>query len=156
MSTITYRQASSDDLEALATLRFEMEVEQGHEDAGEKVDPRTYAQAYANSTGEEMKGRRNRVWLAEADGEAVACVLLVWWVLPPTFDSFSRKRGFVSSVFTRPAYRRQGIARHLMQMLIASAREEGIGRLILWSSDMGRPLYEQLGFTGSRGLELNL
>lgn len=159
MSTITYRQATSDDLEALATLRFEMEVEQGNESpeaAGGNVDPQAYAQAYANSTGEEMKGRRNRVWLAEADGEVVACVLLVWWVLPPKFDNFTRKRGFVSSVFTRPAYRRQGIARHLMQMLIASAREEGIGRLILWSSEMGRPLYEQLGFTGSRGLELNL
>jgi ribosomal protein S18 acetylase RimI-like enzyme len=159
MSTIThitYRQATTDDLEALATLRFEMEVEQGHEDAGRNVDPQTYAQAYANSTGEEMKGRRNRVWLAEDNGEAVACVLLVWWVLPPKFDNFRRKRGFVSSVFTRPAYRRQGIARHLMEMLIASAREEGIERLILWSSEMGRPLYEQLGFSGSRGLELNL
>jgi GNAT superfamily N-acetyltransferase len=156
VSTITYRLATSDDLEALATLRFEMEVEQGNEDAGGNVDLQTYAQAYANSTGEEMKGRRNRVWLAEADGEAVACVLLVWWVLPPKFDNFTRKRGFVSSVFTRPAYRRQGIARRLMQMLIASAREEGVGRLILWSSEMGRPLYQQLGFTGSRGLELNL
>jgi ribosomal protein S18 acetylase RimI-like enzyme len=156
MSTITYRQATSDDLEALATLRFEMEVEQGNEDVDGKMDPQVYAHAYVNSTGEEMKGRRNRVWLAEADGEAVACVLLVWWVLPPTFDNLRRKRGFVSSVFTRPAYRRQGVARHLMQMLIASAREEGIGRLILWSSEMGRPLYEHLGFTGSRGLELNL
>jgi GNAT superfamily N-acetyltransferase len=156
MSAITFRQATHDDLKALASLRFEMEVEQGNEDAGSDVDPHTYAQAYANSTGEEMKGRRNRAWLAEADGNAVACVLLVWWVLPPTFDTFTRKRGFVSSVFTRPAYRRQGIARHLMQMLIASAREEGVGRLILWSSEMGRPLYEQLGFTGSHGLELNL
>jgi GNAT superfamily N-acetyltransferase len=133
-----------------------MEVEQGHEDADATMDPQVYAQAYANSTGEEMKGRRNRVWLAEADGEAVACVLLVWWVLPPKFGRVTRKRGFVSSVFTRPAYRRQGIARRLMQMLIASAREEGVERLILWSSEMGRPLYEELGFTGSRGLELNL
>jgi ribosomal protein S18 acetylase RimI-like enzyme len=156
MPTVTYRQATGDDLEALASLRFEMEVEQGHEDATGNVDLRVYAQAYANSTGQEMKGRRNRAWLAEADGEAVGCVLLVWWALPPTLANFTRKRGFVSSVFTRPAYRRQGIARHLMQMLIAFAREEGVERLILWSSPMGRPLYEELGFTGSRGLELNL
>jgi len=156
MPTFTYRPATIDDLEALATLRFEMEVEQGHENASEAVDPRIYAKAYTNSTGEEMKGRRNRAWLAEADGEAVACVLLVWWVLPPNFERFSRKRGFVSSVYTKPAYRRQGIARELMKILIASARDEGVGRLILWSSEMGRPLYEQLGFSGSRGLELNL
>jgi ribosomal protein S18 acetylase RimI-like enzyme len=151
-TTVTYRQATATDMETLAMLRYEMEAEQGNK----AVDPQEYATAYSSSTGEEMKGRRQRAWLAEVDGQAAACVLLVWWMLPPNFDSFSRKRGFVSSVYTKPAYRRQGIARELMKILIASAREEGVGRLILWSSDMGRPLYEQLGFTGSRGLELNL
>jgi len=152
MPTITYRQATSDDLEALAMLRWEMEVERGNK----AVNPKEYARAYSTSTRDEMEGRRHRAWLAEVDGRAVACVLLVWWTLPPNFDNLSRKRGFVSSVYTRPAHRRQGIARELMNLLIASAREEGVGRLILWSSEMGRPLYEQLGFTGSRGLELNL
>jgi ribosomal protein S18 acetylase RimI-like enzyme len=151
-STVIYRQATSMDLDALAMLRFEMEAERGNA----TVDPKEYAAAFSSSTGEEMNGRRQRAWLAEVDGEAVACVLLVWWTLPPNFASFTRKRGFVSSVYTKPAYRRQGIARELMKILIASAREEGVGRLILWSSEMGRPLYEQLGFTGSRGLELNL
>jgi GNAT superfamily N-acetyltransferase len=152
MSTITYRVATSRDLEALARLRWEMEVEQGND----TIDVADYAKAYAASSRDEIKGRRFRAWLAEADGQPVACVLLVWWILPPNFDNFLRKRGFVFSVYTRPAYRRQGIARHLMNILIESARDEGIGRLILWSSEMGRPLYKELGFTGSHALELNL
>lgn len=152
MSTITYRVASSGDLEALARLRWEMEVEQGND----AIDLADYAKAYSATSRDEIEGRRFRAWLAEADGQAVACVLLVWWILPPNFDNFLRKRGFVSSVYTRPAYRRQGIARHLMNILIESARGEGVGRLILWSSEMGRPLYKELGFTGSHALELNL
>jgi GNAT superfamily N-acetyltransferase len=152
MPTITYREASADDIEALAMLRFQMEIERGNT----PVDPGEYLQAYSTSTQDEVEGRRHRAWLALADDQAVACALLVWWILPPNFDNFLRKRGFVSSVYTRPAYRRQGIARELMKLLIARAREEGVGRLILWSSEMGRPLYEQLGFTGSRALELNL
>jgi GNAT superfamily N-acetyltransferase len=152
MPTITYREASADDIEALAMLRFKMEIERGNT----PVDPGEYLQAYSTSAQDEVEGRRHRAWLALADDQAVACALLVWWILPPNFDNFLRKRGFVSSVYTWPAYRRQGIARELMKLLIAGARKEGVGRLILWSSEMGRPLYEQLGFTGSRALELNL
>jgi ribosomal protein S18 acetylase RimI-like enzyme len=152
MPTITYREAMPSDIEALSILRFEMEIERGNT----PIDPAEYTEAYSTSTRDEIEGRRHRAWLALVDDQAVACVLLVWWVLPPHFDNFLRKRGFVSSVYTRPAYRRQGIARELMRLLIAEARAEGVGRLILWSSEMGRPLYEQLGFTGSRALELNL
>ncbi|MGO8950994.1 MAG: GNAT family N-acetyltransferase [Ktedonobacterales bacterium] len=150
--TITYREAALGDMAALAKLRWKMEIEAGND----AVDPEEYLQAYSTSVRNEIEGRRHRAWLAEVDRQAVACVLLIWWTLPPNFDSFLRKRGFVSSVYTEPAFRRQGIARQLMNLLIASAREEGIGRLILWSSEMGRPLYEELGFTGSHALELRL
>src|SRR5271166_5045153 len=93
MPTVTYRAATLDDMDALAMLRWEMEVEQGNE----ALDPTEYAKIYSSSTRNEIEGRRYRAWLAEADGHAVACVLLVWWTLPPNFDDFLRKRGFVSS-----------------------------------------------------------
>ena len=43
-----------------------------------------------------------------------------------------------------------------MEHLVDYARERGISRLILWASEMGAPLYAQLGFTQSRAMELNL
>jgi GNAT superfamily N-acetyltransferase len=61
----------------------------------------------------------------------------------------------VSSVYTMPEYRRRGISRQLMLMLIAEARELQIRRLVLWASDMGRPMYEGLGFEPSHGMELD-
>ena len=63
----------------------------------------------------------------------------------------------MSSVYTAPEYRRLGIARRLMTMLLDAARELGVHRLLLNSSDMGRPLYESLGFvTPTREMEINL
>lgn len=154
MPTLTYRPATPDDAAVLAALRWESEAER-HPERQRHHSLDEYTAAYIEQTYDELARGIHRAWLAEADGEAVACVLLVWWVMPPNPDGQRRRRGFVSSVYTRPAYRRQGVARQLMTMLIEHARAESFQRLILWSSEMGRPLYEDLGFTPSRGLELN-
>lgn len=149
---VTYRMAGVEDLPALARLRWEMEAERRHA----TTDLDAYTRAYADALREDIARGTNVSWLAEDGGEAVACVTLVWWNLAPNFTDAQRKRGFVSNVYTQPVYRRQGISRALMTTLIAWAREQGLLRLILWASDMGRPLYESLGFAPSRGLELNL
>jgi ribosomal protein S18 acetylase RimI-like enzyme len=155
MMEISYRQATLDDLPALALLRWETEIER-HPERASEMTREEYSAAYAAETADEMARGHHQAWLAEVAGEPVACVLLVWWVAPPNPGARRRRRGYVSSVYTRPAFRRQGIARQLMTLLIESAREQHMDRLILWSSEMGRPLYESLGFVTSRGLELNM
>jgi GNAT superfamily N-acetyltransferase len=54
--------------------------------------------------------------------------------------------GCVASVVTRESARRQGHARRLMQMAIEAMREEGCAWSLLFSSDMGVPLYLGLGY----------
>ena len=150
--TSTYRVASVDDVPALAALRWEMEAER--RDA--TLAAETYIAAYDTAIRGEIERGTYRAWRAESGGEAVACVILVSWAVPPHFDVLYRRRGCVSSVYCRPAFRRQGITRRLMELLIVHAREQSVGRLVLWASDMGCPLYESLGFIPSRGMELNL
>jgi ribosomal protein S18 acetylase RimI-like enzyme len=153
MEHIKYRRATAEDVETLAALRWEMEVERH----GEQLRTREeLLQAAITDTRPELVSGTHLAWLAEAVGEPVACVLLIWWAMPPNMHQLHRRRGFVSSVYTKPAYRRQGIARHLMTALTTQAREMGLQRLILWSSEMGRPLYEDLGFIPCRGLEFNI
>lgn len=157
---ITYRMATVEDIPGLARLRWEMEAER----KPARVDLEAYTAAFDASVRGPLAAGTHVSWLAEVeggiggDGEAqpVACVTLIWWDMPPNFENAHRRRGFVSSVYTLPAYRRQGNSRRLMQMLIAWAREHGLLRLILWASDMARPLYSELGFAPSRGMELNL
>jgi GNAT superfamily N-acetyltransferase len=153
---IAFRPATLDDLPILFGLRWEMQQEQHPENPLPESARASYLAAYALEMRGEMERDRMRAWLAVVDGQPVAAVTLLWWVVPPTIDQPRRRRGQVSNVFTRPAYRRRGLSRQLMTLLIAHARERGISRLILWPSRMGEPLYRGLGFIGSQGMELNL
>ena len=153
-SALTFRVATSDDIPALAGLRWEMEAER-HPERQPAVTREQHAAAYSASVRADMERGTHRAWIAFVDGQPVASVTLIWWAMPPTPANLQRKRGFVSSVFTRREHRRQGISRRLMEMLIEHARNEGVDRLVLWASEMGRPMYETLGFAQSRGMELN-
>jgi GNAT superfamily N-acetyltransferase len=56
------------------------------------------------------------------------------------------RQGIVLNVYTEPAYRRQGIARRLMQGVLAWSREAALDSLVLHAAADGRPLYQQMGF----------
>jgi hypothetical protein len=53
---------------------------------------------------------------------------------------------WIGMVLTRPENRRQGLARLLMEDVLAGVEEQGIRTLKLDATDEGRPLYESLGF----------
>ena len=150
---IRCRAATVEDIEALAELRWQMatEYQEGNFTHAE------YIAAFCESVRDELAQGRYQAWLAEADGQPVACTVLIWWPMPPNIEDLHRRRGYVSSVYTHPDYRRQGLARRLMEMLVAQARELHIGKLLLSSSSMGRPLYLSMGFVvPERGLEIEL
>lgn len=60
---------------------------------------------------------------------------------------------WIGMVLTRPEYRRQGLARRLMEDVIAIAEHRGIHTLKLDATDEGRPLYESLGFVVEKTVE---
>ncbi len=60
---------------------------------------------------------------------------------------------WIGMVLVAPEYRRQGIARGLMQRALAWLRGRGIRCIKLDASEMGRPLYRQLGFVDERPIE---
>jgi GNAT superfamily N-acetyltransferase len=60
------------------------------------------------------------------------------------------REGLVLNVYTVHGWRRRGVARHLMETIIAWAAGEGIVRLVLGASPEGRPLYEKIGFIPTR------
>jgi len=155
MGEITYRKATADDLEALARLRYTMQAERQANHLSDPETWNTYLAAYRDAFADQMTHGGFEAWLAEDGSTAVSCVIMLWWRTPPIFDKLVRRRGMVSSVYTLPEYRRRGISRQLMLMLIAQAKALQIRRLVLWASEMGRPLYEGLGFEPSHGMELD-
>ncbi len=50
------------------------------------------------------------------------------------------------NMYTRPDYRRRGVAYKTLDLLVKDAKSMGITDIFLEATDMGRPLYEKYGF----------
>ena len=85
-------------------------------------------------------------WLA-LDGKKIIGTSGISFVeKPPYFSCPSGKIGLLSSMYTDPAYRRQGIAKELLGRVVEEARAYGCGSVQITASDMGVLLYTDFGF----------
>lgn len=87
--------------------------------------------------------------VAVDDGRCVACASMSYIEIMPTFSHPSGKRAHLMNVYTEESYRRRGIARQLVNMLIGDARAHGATEISLDATESGRPLYESVGFKAS-------
>jgi GNAT superfamily N-acetyltransferase len=58
-------------------------------------------------------------------------------------------QGLIVNVYTEKRWRRKGLAEMITSTIIEWSRENGVSSLVLHASEMGRPLYERLGFVSS-------
>ncbi|HZS09275.1 MAG TPA: GNAT family N-acetyltransferase [Blastocatellia bacterium] len=94
-------------------------------------------------------------WLAECDGQVVACGgLMMRRLLPRPGALQGGEEAYILNVYTEPEYRRRGLAGKLMEKMIAWSRERGCARVTLHTSEDGRSLYESLGFVRTDEMRL--
>jgi GNAT superfamily N-acetyltransferase len=94
-----------------------------------------------------------RGWLAERDGAvAGGGGLVLRPLLPAPGHLAGGTEAYVLNVYVEPAHRRRGLARWLMDAMLAWCAARGVGRVSLHASDAGRPLYLTLGFTPTNEL----
>lgn len=65
----------------------------------------------------------------------------------PTYHNPGGRKAYIMNMYTAPEYRRQGIARRTLDLLVAEAKEQGVLQISLEATEMGRPLYEKYGFS---------
>jgi GNAT superfamily N-acetyltransferase len=96
-------------------------------------------------------------WIAEDEGQIVAQAFLEVVAKMPDLHDFERGFGYVTNVYTRPAYRDQGVGAQLMEHVRAWAVEHNLEFLILWPSGRAVPFYSRAGYHPiERALELRL
>ena len=66
------------------------------------------------------------------------------------------RRGWIQNVYTEAEFRRRGLARRLMEAVIAWCRVEGFRTVSLHASLEGRSLYESMGFRATNEMRLIL
>ena len=64
----------------------------------------------------------------------------------PTYHNPSGNKANIMNMYTKPEYRRKGIAYKTLDMLIKDIKSKGISAISLEATEMGRPLYEKYGF----------
>jgi len=138
------RRATIDDIETLVELRLEMQSENVADDI--KVDWTAVGEACRRYFAETLPAEVFVVFVAEAEGQIVATSGVSLVSRPPGSTSFSQSEGYVTNVYTVPAWRGKGVATALLNATIGYAKHQGARLVFLHTSDAGRPVYEKLGF----------
>lgn len=142
--TLTIRLATEEDIPALVEARLVLFEALWKKQISEEV--RTNGLAKLPEQFKTMMGDNLFCFIAEEDGRtvSVACFSIMRYLSSPVLPTgiFGR----ISNVYTRTEYRNKGYARALIEHIIQFARERHLDAVTLEASDMGKPLYEQLGF----------
>jgi GNAT superfamily N-acetyltransferase len=148
------REAGVKDLAHIVHHRRAMFEEMGHRDRGvlDRVDE--CSREYFTKA---LPCGAYRAWVAEdASGRVIGgggMVINPW----PGYPGENRvERAWILNMYTEPEARRCGVARRLMDVMIAWCRERGFGMVSLHASSAGRPLYESMGFQPTNEMSLRL
>ncbi|QBD77696.1 GNAT family N-acetyltransferase [Ktedonosporobacter rubrisoli] len=143
MPTISIRQATLQDVEALVILRLAFFVE------SLDVQPESIPALRDNTRRYFSKAIPEEsfiAWVAEVQGEIVATSGLVFFQRPPSEDNPNGLEAYILNMYTVPQWRRMGIAAQLLERLIERAKQTNAQRIWLRATPDGKPLYEKRGF----------
>lgn len=141
---VEIRIATNDDIELLMSSRLEMLKVVNNLPADYE-----YSEEIVRESRNYFLNGDHITVLAVDDGEVIGCASMSFMWIMPTFSHPTGKRAHLMNVYTRSEYRRQGIARKMVNMLIDETWKRGATEISLDATTMGRPLYESLGFTNS-------
>lgn len=141
---ITYRLANADDISLILDFRIETSRESNSLSNNRVFDDNIFKMTKLYFLEEDQSTA-----LALIDEKLVGCATMCYITYMPTYAHPTGKRAHLMNVYTKKAYRRQGIASKLVTMLMDEAWERGVTEINLDATDAGRPLYKKLGFEDS-------
>ena len=137
---IEYRKLSEKELDVFIEMRINQLREEG---AKEDIDLKPALLDYYKR---HMKDGTFVSWVALDGNNIIGTSGMSFVEKPPYFGCPSGKIGLLSSVFTNPNYRRNGIAKELLSRIVNEAKQYGCGTIQITASDMGVKLYTDFGF----------
>ena len=152
-STITIRPGTVADIPTIAHHRRRMCEDMGYSD---DVALSAMVSATTDYLKKAIPEGSFRSWLACNDTKIVAGGAVVISPWPAHAYEPVCRRATILNIYTEPEYRRRGIARKLMETIIAWCKAQAFARVTLHASDQGKSLYQSLGFEESNEMRLNL
>ena len=140
---MTYEKARPDDTEELTALRVEYLLEDYGEISQNKLT------MISDSLRAYFHNHLNKdlfAFICRTDTTIAGCCFLYVSEKPANPSFINGKTGTVLNVYTRPQFRRKGIARELIKMLLSESEKMHLDFVELKSTDAGYNLYKSLGF----------
>ncbi len=141
---MNYRKAGKEDITQLSKLRKKQLIDEGSLASRDISGELKY---YFDSA---LEGGTLICWVAEEKGEIVATGGLCFFQLPPTFTNPAGHISYITNMYTKPEYRRKGIASKLLELVTDEAAQRN-NKVLLHASNMGRSLYIKTGFKDAEG-----
>jgi len=85
-------------------------------------------------------------YIGLVDDNVASTVFMTVQEMPANPSNMTGKSGTVLNVYTYPKYRKNGYASKIMIEIIEEAKRKGLFSLNLNATEMGKSLYEKLGF----------
>lgn len=140
-----YREATRDDIPRLAQMRWDFRVELAHEPiAPEAKEP--FMHAMLEFLDDAFDNGRWGIWVAEEDGTVVSHVYIQRIRKVPRPIRLHAEMGYLTNMFTYPAYRGKGIGAELLQHALTWARGLHLETVILWPAEGREAFYTRGGF----------
>ena len=139
-----YHRATLEDLDLLVRTRVRVLL------AANRLPEHTDMTAVENASREYYRSAladgSHAAWLVFDGDTWIGSGGVSFYRIMPTYHNPSGKRAYLMNIYTHPDYRRRGIARHMVDLLVSEARERGVTAISLDATAMGMPLYESYGF----------
>jgi GNAT superfamily N-acetyltransferase len=150
---LTIHPATTSDIPEILQQRKQMYLDMGYADSPDLARMLTACEPFMR---EAIAAGTFRAWQARLGDQAAGggAINITPWPAHP-YDLECR-RATILNVYVYPQFRRQGIARRLMQTMIDWCRHENFTAVYLHASDDGRHLYETLGFQVANEMKLTL
>lgn len=143
-SVYKYKRASIEDIDEL--VRTRIIVLRAANKLSDDVDMSVVekeSQAYYKRA---LESGEHIAYLVYDDKTFVGAGGVSFYQVMPTYHNSTGKKAYIMNMYTAPKYRRQGIAKHTLDLLVNDAKAQGVSQIALEATDMGRPLYEKYGF----------
>lgn len=145
MSEFIYRRANVRDIDILTEMRIE--VVRAANKLTEDTDMTLVKEESFYYYTKSFSNGDHTAYLVY-DGEVmIGCGGISYYRVMPTYHNPTGKRAYIMNMYTRPQFRRQGIATNILRLLMQEAASKNIREITLEATQEGRSVYEKFGFT---------
>jgi len=153
MAPLKIRPATLRDLETLIAHRRGMWFDMGYKN---KAELEAADKSYRRWTKERLKSGELIGFIVESNGQIAGSGCIWLRSRQPKPGNAKGGQPYLLSMYTEHPFRGKGIATKIVRESIRWAKAKGFPQLSLHASDMGRNIYEKLGFKQTWEMRLEL